>query len=613
MSNRGSTIFALLVFLSVGFLSLPTKAEAAVSRTGSVTNITRAGNTGTSNIAVPADAEILVVGVGGWRSGEDNYFSGGTLKVAGNTMLVAGDGDLSYAHMGMLYYYDVRSLAGTSVALANDWSGANNPNVGVNLTYAFYKGVDTANPVRATGAQQDVDGTLTTASLSASSGDMVVAALAYTDNVSSITWTNATQALNSNPGNGSQISVAEGSPSGNTTPSVAINNGDLDGALLAVVLASAPAVAGSSYLQGFAWSETIGWICFYNATDCPLSDVPLTIVNGTTATLSGYAWSENIGWINFGANSCGTTPSIVSGALQGWAQVVATDVGWDGCIKLSDSSPAYGPTIAGGANVSGDLNGYAWGSDVVGWISFNCLTGSAAGGSVCAASNYKVSAVINPPPTVTISASDPTAYESPLKSGKFTLTRTGSTAAQLTVTISTAGSTAAASDYTANPSGTSISIPIGSATKDIIITPTIDGVPEGAESVKYTVTAGPYTLGAQTIATVIITDVPPGIITDGAIGEGLKAVCVTGATPVHSCRIRKGGTAYFTWQTTAMTNGCTFKNPQGTLLSSATNNTSFAVPNITAESTFRLTCTDGNNITTVATATILIIPVFEEI
>lgn len=40
--------------------------------------------------------------------------------------------------------------------------------------------------------------------------------------------------------------------------------------------------------------------------------------------------------------------------------------------------------------ISGDIKGYAW-SSTIGWISLNCEQGSSVGGSVCDASDYKVS------------------------------------------------------------------------------------------------------------------------------------------------------------------------------------------------------------------------------
>jgi hypothetical protein len=47
------------------------------------------------------------------------------------------------------------------------------------------------------------------------------------------------------------------------------------------------------------------------------------------------------------------------------------------------------PAPAGLPGSSFDLDGYLW-SSTIGWVSLNCRTGSAVGGSVCGTSNYKV-------------------------------------------------------------------------------------------------------------------------------------------------------------------------------------------------------------------------------
>lgn len=126
-------------------------------------------------------------------------------------------------------------------------------------------------------------------------------------------------------------------------------------------------------LAGYAWSDNIGWI------DFTCSNVPVR----SDGKIEGYAWanpsddvagSNNIGWISFNSADtapCGSAARISGTALSGWAKALSADGnGWDGCISLSGSSPAYGVTVPGGTDSSGGLAGYAWGSDVVGWIDF---------------------------------------------------------------------------------------------------------------------------------------------------------------------------------------------------------------------------------------------------
>ena len=147
----------------------------------------------------------------------------------------------------------------------------------------------------------------------------------------------------------------------------------------AVALLSLPGAAhsqvSSSPLNGYAWSDNIGWISLNCATGgsggsniCGTSNYGLSI--DSSGALSGYAWSDNIGWISAnssdlaGCPSAPCTASISGSTLSGWLKVLAADNnGWDGWISLSGAN--YGVTMTGGA-----FSGYAWGSDVVGWTDF---------------------------------------------------------------------------------------------------------------------------------------------------------------------------------------------------------------------------------------------------
>lgn len=156
----------------------------------------------------------------------------------------------------------------------------------------------------------------------------------------------------------------------------------------------AKAQSYNAYFTGYAWSDTVGWISFNG------SGYGVT-VNTDNTTLAGYAWSDNAGWISFNQADLGGCPSgtcsarIVNGALGGWTRARAgvgrTD-GWDGWISLSGASPSYGPALPGG-QTSGLLSGYAWGSDVVGWIDFSVTAFNPGGVTV-------VSTAPPPPPAL---------------------------------------------------------------------------------------------------------------------------------------------------------------------------------------------------------------------
>jgi len=112
-------------------------------------------------------------------------------------------------------------------------------------------------------------------------------------------------------------------------------------------------------------------------------------------------------------------------------------------------------------------------------------------------------------PVVTISATIPTANEAGPTSGQFTVTRTGPTTAALAVFF-TVGGSATAGDYTSL--ATSVTIPIGSASAVITVTPVNDTEVEADETVVVSLGANAaYTIGASGSATVTIVsdDVAP--------------------------------------------------------------------------------------------------------
>lgn len=152
-------------------------------------------------------------------------------------------------------------------------------------------------------------------------------------------------------------------------------------------------------VSGYAWSENIGWISFNNTSDGAATSYGVN-VNTTTGDLSGNAWSENIGWVSFNRADTGTPPAtpfngssgpiaqvnLSTGSVTGWARVLSQSAAGDGWIKLSDDS--IGVWSGKGVKIdpaTGKFSGYAWSSDSVGWISFNCATDGS-----CASSNYFV-------------------------------------------------------------------------------------------------------------------------------------------------------------------------------------------------------------------------------
>jgi hypothetical protein len=117
----------------------------------------------------------------------------------------------------------------------------------------------------------------------------------------------------------------------------------------------------------------------------------------------------------------------------------------------------------------------------------------------------------SPPPAlpmVTIAANAPDASEVGPTNGQFTVTRTGATTSALTVNYAISGTATNTTDY-ATLSG-SVIIAGGSATATITVTPLVDALTEGAETVNLALSANAaYTVGSPRSATVNIFDNSP--------------------------------------------------------------------------------------------------------
>lgn len=110
---------------------------------------------------------------------------------------------------------------------------------------------------------------------------------------------------------------------------------------------------------------------------------------------------------------------------------------------------------------------------------------------------------VAPLPTVTVVATDPDAAEAGLDPGSFTISRTGSTTAALSVSVALSGTATNGSDYTTLSSP--VTIPAGSASAVVTVTPIDDTTVESNETVVLTLSANAaYTVGAPSSATVTI-------------------------------------------------------------------------------------------------------------
>lgn len=121
--------------------------------------------------------------------------------------------------------------------------------------------------------------------------------------------------------------------------------------------------------RGYAWSDNIGWISMNcsNTSSCNYIDYGVDIDN--TGKISGLAWSDNAGWLDFSYYN-NAKLNMTTGELSGDIQFLAAlgeDDNWKGKVSLSSSSPQYGPILDFDTY---EYDGFAWGSDVIGWIDF---------------------------------------------------------------------------------------------------------------------------------------------------------------------------------------------------------------------------------------------------
>jgi Tfp pilus assembly protein PilE len=247
------------------------------------------------------------------------------------------------------------------------------------------------------------------------------------------------------------------------------------------VLAQTPAVSvGSpSGLAGTAVDVPVSFTAGATGVSTLQFDLTLpsqlsyvSVTTGSAATAAGKSAS--------GSTISGGVRILIFGLNQ-----TAIGSGQVAVVRLNISASASGTLpVAISGIVASDSNG-------------NPVNTSGSGGSV----------VVTAPvlPTVTISATDPNASETGPDTGTFTVSRTGSTGAALTVNYTVGGTATSGSDYSALAG--SVTIPSGSASATITVTPVDDTTVESSETVIATLSSGAsYTVGSPGNATVTIAD-----------------------------------------------------------------------------------------------------------
>lgn len=222
-------LIALAAAVVVGFVGT---ANAAVTQTGSV--ITAPGgsttyqpNTGTiTSITVPADAEMMLIGVGGFH-GTANFFSvAGAFAIGANTSVSTSPAADSSTSLWQGALHCIMSPATGTQDLAWNWAGATAADdPAVIITYSFWKGVNTtgcgnAASVRDSDGVQSNGTSATSNTLTAQSGDLIVAwgtCIEVGEANQTFGWTNATSLADITISSYSDGGWATTSPTGNQT------------------------------------------------------------------------------------------------------------------------------------------------------------------------------------------------------------------------------------------------------------------------------------------------------------------------------------------------------------------------------------------------------------
>lgn len=168
-------------------------------------------------------------------------------------------------------------------------------------------------------------------------------------------------------------------------------------------------------------------------------------------------------------------------------------------------------------------------------VGLSSPTGAVIGGL----SSHTLTITDNDRPVITVTSDVPEAAETG-GSGRFIISRSGSTSGSLTVNYAVSGTALSGTDY--QSIGTSVVIPDGQSSANVTVTPLPDSTNEGTETVNLTLSGHTsYTVGSPSAATVSILD------------DDRSTVTLVASDPVAS--ETPGDTGEFTITRTAPTTG----------------------------------------------------------
>jgi Calx-beta domain/Divergent InlB B-repeat domain len=296
------------------------------------------------------------------------------------------------------------------------------------------------------------------------------------------------------------------------------------------------------------WVDTSGGLAAFNierktgttGTYARIAQQPAQVVSYVDSTVaSGTMYCYRVQAFNSAGTSDYSNEACASpaGGLEVTVETAGTGTGTvtsspAGITCGTDCSESYPggtvvtltPTAASGSTFSGWSNGCTGTAPCT-------LTGNTPV-RVTAAFTTTVAAL----PTVTITASSPSAAEAGAIGGSVTVSRTGSVAAALIVSYTVSGTATPGIDYLLLAG--SLTFPVGASTATLTVVPIDDALVEGDETVAVTLTpTAAYDVGFPASATVTLTDndgasPPPG-------GNPTLSASPTTAAP--------GGTVAATW------------------------------------------------------------------
>jgi hypothetical protein len=226
----------------------------AITQTGTITTVTHGTTYGAANgtlasITVPADAEIMMIGVSGFSSSANLIATNGSFDIGGNTSVGVG-GASSTSFWQCALHYILSPATGTQ-NLDWQWGGG----AGTALTdpsamisYWFLRGIDTGSPTRDSDGTNGSGATQTTPTLTALSGDLIVMfGGSYDGGEANLTYSFAPDTTLENETNLGYLDGAWGTaaPTGNQTVTWTATGAD-EGAIAAFVLKAAVSSASAS-------------------------------------------------------------------------------------------------------------------------------------------------------------------------------------------------------------------------------------------------------------------------------------------------------------------------------------------------------------------------------